>query len=128
MKKEIVNTDKAPKAIGPYSQGIKAGGFVFVSGQIPLEPETGIVVTGDIDVQTEMVLKNIAGVLEASGSSLEGVVKTTVYLKDMADFPKFNECYARFFHVDPPARATVEVSRLPRDVRIEIDAVAVAGS
>lgn len=128
MKKEIISTDKAPKAIGPYSQGIKAGGFIFVSGQIPLEPETGIVVTGDIDVQTERVLKNIAGVLEASGSSLEGVVKTTVYLKDMADFPKFNECYAGFFPVNPPARATVEVSRLPKDVRIEIDAVAVAGS
>lgn len=128
MKKEIISTDKAPKAIGPYSQGIKAGGFIFVSGQIPLEPETGIVVTGDIDVQTERVLKNIAGVLEAAGSSLEGVVKTTVYLKDMADFPKFNECYAVFFPVNPPARATVEVSRLPRDVRIEIDAVAVAGS
>lgn len=128
MQKEIINTDKAPKAIGPYSQGIKAGGFIFVSGQIPLEPETGIVVTGDIDVQTERVLKNIAGVLEAAGSSLEGVVKTTVYLKDMADFPKFNECYAGFFPVNPPARATVEVSRLPKDVRIEIDAVAVAGS
>ncbi|MDO8445271.1 MAG: RidA family protein [Deltaproteobacteria bacterium] len=128
MKKEIIITDKAPKAIGPYSQGVKAGGFIFVSGQIPLEPETGIVVTGDIDVQTERVLKNIAGVLEAAGSSLEGVVKTTVYLKDMADFPKFNECYAGFFPVNPPARATVEVSRLPRDVRIEIDAVAVAGS
>lgn len=128
MKKEIISTDKAPKAIGPYSQGMKAGGFIFVSGQIPLEPETGIVVTGDIDVQTERVLKNIAGVLEAAGSSLEGVVKTTVYLKDMADFPKFNECYAGFFPVNPPARATVEVSRLPRDVRIEIDAVAVAGS
>jgi len=128
MKKEVINTDKAPKAIGPYSQGIKAGGFIFVSGQIPIEPETGIVVTGDIDVQTERVLKNIAGVLEAAGSSLEGVVKTTVYLKDMADFPKFNECYAGFFPVNPPARATVEVSRLPKDVRIEIDAVAVAGS
>ncbi len=127
MRKEIINTDKAPKAIGPYSQAIKAGGFIFVSGQIPLEPETGIVVTGDIDVQTERVLKNIAGVLDASGSSLEGVVKTTVYLKDMADFPKFNECYAGFFPMNPPARATVEVSRLPKDVRIEIDAVAVAG-
>ncbi|HLB05126.1 MAG TPA: Rid family detoxifying hydrolase, partial [Thermodesulfobacteriota bacterium] len=91
MRKEIISTDKAPKAIGPYSQGIKAGGFIFVSGQIPLEPETGIVVTGDIDVQTERVLRNISGVLEAAGSSLEGVVKTTVYLKDMADFPKFNE-------------------------------------
>jgi|SRR3990172_5363214 len=128
MRKEIISTDKAPKAIGPYSQGIKAGGFIFVSGQIPLEPETGIVVTGDIDVQTERVLRNISGVLEAAGSSLEGVVKTTVYLKDMADFPKFNECYTGFFPVNPPARATVEVSRLPRDVRIEIDAVAVAGS
>lgn len=125
MQKEIINTDKAPKAIGPYSQGVKVGDFVFVSGQIPLDPGTGEVVPGDIDAQTERVLNNISAVLDAAGSSLEDVVKTTVYLKDMADFPKFNECYERFFSRNPPARATVEVSRLPRDVRIEIDAVAV---
>lgn len=125
MQKGIINTDKAPKAIGPYSQGVKVGDFIFVSGQIPLDPGTGVVVSGDIDAQTERVLNNISAVLDAAGSSLEDVVKTTVYLKDMADFPKFNECYERFFIRNPPARATVEVSRLPRDVRIEIDAVAV---
>lgn len=126
MRKEIINTDKAPKAIGPYSQAVRVGDLIFVSGQIPLDPETGSVVAGDIDIQTERVLNNISGVLEAAGSSMEEIVKTTVYLKDMADFPKFNESYARFFAENPPARATVEVSRLPKDVRIEIDAIAVA--
>lgn len=121
----IIGTNKAPKAIGPYSQAVKVGDIIFVSGQIPLDPETGSVVAGDIDVQTERVLNNISGVLEAAASSMEDVVKTTVYLKEMADFPKFNECYARFFAKNPPARATVEVSRLPKDVRIEIDAIAV---
>lgn len=125
MQKGIINTDKAPKAIGPYSQGVKVGDFVFVSGQIPLDPGTGVVVSGDMDAQTERVLNNISAVLDAAGSSLEDVVKTTVYLKDMADFPKFNECYERFFSRNPPARATVEVSRLPKDVGIEIDAIAV---
>lgn len=124
MHREVINTDKAPKAIGPYSQGIKAGDFVFVSGQIALDPEAGSVVPGDIAVQTERVLRNIGAVLDAAGSSMEDVVKTTVYLKDMADFPKFNECYARFFSGNPPARATVEVNRLPKDVMVEIDAVA----
>lgn len=127
MQKEIISTDKAPKAIGPYSQGVKVGDLVFVSGQIPIDPETGVVVSGDVDVQAERVLNNISAVLDAAGSSLEDVVKTTVYLKEMADFPKFNECYERFFSRNPPARATVEVSRLPRDARIEIDAVAVLG-
>lgn len=125
MKKEIISTDKAPKAIGPYSQGIKAGGLVFVSGQIPLDPDTGVPVSGDIAVQTERVLINISAVLVAAGSSLEDIVKTTVYLKDLADFASFNESYAGFFKENPPARATVEVSRLPKDVMIEIDAVAV---
>lgn len=128
MQKEIINTDKAPKAIGPYSQAVSAGGFIFLSGQIPLSPESGEVVTGGIELQTERVLQNLSAVLEAAGSSMEDVVKTTVYLKDMTDFPMFNECYARFFTRNKPARATVEVSRLPRDVRVEIDAVAVAGS
>lgn len=125
MQKEIISTDKAPKAIGPYSQAIRVGDLIFVSGQIPLDPETGSVVGGNVDVQTERVLNNISGVLRAAGSSMEDVVKTTVYLKDMADFPRFNESYASFFPVNPPARATVEVSRLPKDVRIEIDAIAV---
>lgn len=124
MKREVITTDKAPKAIGPYSQGIKAGDFVFVSGQIPLDPETGSVISGNIAVQTERVLRNIEAVLDAAGSSMEDVVKTTVYLKDLADFPNFNECYASFFSGNPPARATVEVNRLPKDVMVEIDAVA----
>lgn len=127
MLKEIINTDKAPKAIGPYSQAVRVGDLIFISGQIPLDPETGSVVGGNVDVQTERVLNNISGVLRAAGSSMENIVKTTVYLKDMADFPRFNESYAGFFPVDPPARATVEVSRLPKDVRIEIDAIAVVG-
>lgn len=126
MKKEVIRTDKAPKVIGPYSQAIRVGDFIFVSGQIPLDPETGSVIAGDIGVQTERVLNNIAEVLKAAGTSIKDVVKTTVYLKDMADFPKFNESYASFFAENPPARATVEVGRLPKDVRIEIDAVAVA--
>lgn len=128
MQKEIINTDKAPKAIGPYSQAIRAGGFIFVSGQIPLSPDSGEVVTGGIELQTDRVLQNISAILESAGASMEDVVKTTVYLTDMTDFSKFNECYARFFTSNKPARATVEVSRLPRDVRVEIDAVAVAGS
>lgn len=127
MQKETISTDKAPKAIGPYSQAIKAAGFIFVSGQIPIDSESGEVVAGDIDVQTDRVLKNIAAVLEAAGSSLGNVVKTTVYLKDLTDFTKFNERYASFFSVNPPARATVEVNRLPKDVRIEIDAIAAVG-
>ena len=125
MLKEIISTGKAPKAIGPYSQAIRVGDLIFVSGQIPLDPETGSIVAGDIDVQTERVLNNISAVLEAARSSMEDVVKTVIYLKDMADFSKFNESYARFFAKNPPARATVEVSRLPKDVRIEIDAIAV---
>lgn len=125
MKKEVISTDKAPKAIGPYSQAIRAGEFVFVSGQISLNPDSGEVVTGDIEAQAERVLKNVAAVLEAAGSSMEDVVKTTVYLKDLSDFPRFNECYARFFTKNPPARATIEASRLPKEVRVEIDAVAV---
>ena len=124
MKKEV-KTDKAPQAIGPYSQGIVAGGFVYCSGQIPLVPETGSLAAGGIEDQTRQVLKNVAAVLEAAGSSLDLAVKTTVYLQDMNDFAAMNKVYAEFFKAPAPARATVQVGRLPRDVKIEIEAVAV---
>ena len=124
--KQIIASTQAPQAIGPYSQGVQANGFLFLSGQIPLEPASGQVVAGDIAAQTERVLKNLQGVLQAAGSSLARVVKTTVYLKDLGDFGKMNEVYARFFSSEPPARATVEVARLPREVLIEIDLVALA--
>lgn len=119
-----VQTEHAPAAIGPYSQAIKAGGFVFVSGQIPIDPKTGEFVSGGVAEQTERVLKNLSAVLEASGSSLEQVVKTTVFLSDMKDFGAMNEVYARFFTSEPPARATVAAAGLPRDARVEIEAVA----
>ncbi len=122
--KITVSTSDAPRAIGPYSQGIKAGGFVFVSGQIALDPVTGKLAEGDIKVQTERVLKNVAAILEAAGSAMDMVVKTTVFLKDMGDFAAMNETYARFFDLEPPARSTVEAARLPKDVLVEIDAIA----
>jgi 2-iminobutanoate/2-iminopropanoate deaminase len=122
--KHSVQTDNAPRAIGPYSQGIKCNGFLFVSGQIPLDPATMQMVEGGIREQTERVLVNIKGVLEAAGSKLSRVVKTTVFLADLNDFTEMNEVYANFFREAPPARSTVQVSRLPRDVRIEIDAIA----
>ena len=122
----IVSTDRAPKAIGPYSQGVIANGFVFVSGQIPLDPATGQIVPGGIAEQTAQVFENMKNVLEAAGSSLEQAVKTTVYLKDMGDFAPMNEVYGRYFPANPPARATVEAARLPRDVRVEIDCIATA--
>jgi 2-iminobutanoate/2-iminopropanoate deaminase len=125
--KERVQTDNAPKAIGPYSQAIKANGFVFASGQIPLDPVTMQIVEGGIREQTERVMKNLEAVLQAAGSSLDGVVKTTVYLKDLTDFSEMNEVYGSFFKETPPARSTVEVARLPRDVRVEIDVIAVEG-
>ena len=121
---ESVATDRGPKAIGPYSQAIRANGFVFLSGQIALDPRTQQVVEGDIAVQTERVLENLKGIVEASGSSLQHAVKTTVFLADMDDFAAMNEVYARYFVTHPPARSTVEVSRLPRNVRVEIDLVA----
>jgi 2-iminobutanoate/2-iminopropanoate deaminase len=124
--KKIVSTDRAPKAIGPYSQAVVANGFVFVSGQVPLDPVTGQIVAGGIAEQTARVFENIRNVLEAAGSSLDQAVKTTVYLKDMGDFAPMNEVYARYFPANPPARATVEAARLPRDVRIEIDCIATA--
>jgi 2-iminobutanoate/2-iminopropanoate deaminase len=124
VRKEVVATSHAPAAIGPYSQGIRCGQLVFVSGQIPLDPATGKILEGDIAAQTEGVLKNLAAILEAAGSSLSRVLKTTVYLVDINEFAAVNEVYARFFAECPPARATVQVARLPRDVRVEIEAVA----
>jgi 2-iminobutanoate/2-iminopropanoate deaminase len=124
MKKQVVTTDKAPKAIGPYSQGIIANGFVFCSGQIPIDPTTGELNTGSIEDQTRQVLKNLAAVLEAAGSSLDDAVKCTVFLQDMNDFAKMNAVYAEFFKVPYPGRAAVQVARLPRDVKVEIEAIA----
>jgi 2-iminobutanoate/2-iminopropanoate deaminase len=122
--KQIIATERAPKAIGPYSQAVVLNGTAFLSGQIPLDPATGQIVEGDIAAQTGQVLENLKAVLEAAGSSLAAVLKTTVYLQDMGDFPKMNEVYGRYFSSNAPARSTVEVSRLPRNVRIEIDAIA----
>ena len=124
--KQIVSTEQAPKAIGPYSQAVKWNGMVFLSGQIPLDPATGQLVEGDVAAQTERVLENIRAVLAAAGSSLERVLKTTVFLKNMGDFPKMNEVYARYFPSEAPARSTVEAARLPRDVQVEIDCIAIA--
>ncbi|HEV2705977.1 MAG TPA: RidA family protein [Pyrinomonadaceae bacterium] len=124
--KQIVATREAPQAIGPYSQAVRAGGLVFLSGQIPLDPQTGEFVAGGIAEQTEQVLRNISKVLEAAGTGLDRVVKTTVYLADMDDFVAMNEVYKRYFDTEPPARSTVQAARLPRDARVEIDAVAVA--
>ena len=125
--KERIQTDKAPKAIGPYSQAIKAKGFVFASGQVALDPATMLIVEGGIREQTERVMNNLKAVLEAAGSSFDRVVKTTVFLADMNDFTAMNEVYGRFFGETPPARSTVQVSRLPRDVRVEIDVIALGG-
>jgi 2-iminobutanoate/2-iminopropanoate deaminase len=122
--REPVQTDKAPAAIGPYSQAIRAGGFVFVSGQIPIDPTTGQFVAGGIGEQTERVLQNLSAVLEAAGSGLNKVVKTTVFLADMQEFAQMNAVYAKFFTEAPPARATVAAAGLPRDARVEIEAVA----
>jgi 2-iminobutanoate/2-iminopropanoate deaminase len=127
MGKEVIATPEAPQAIGPYSQAVAAGPFVFCSGQIALEPATGGVSGEEVAAQTERVLLNLKAVLEAAGLSLGHVVKTTVFLKSMEDFPAMNEAYGRFFPADPPARSTVEVSRLPKDVRVEIEAVALRG-
>ncbi len=123
--REIITTDKAPGAIGPYSQAIKTGGMVYCSGQIPIDPTTGEFVSSDIAEQTEQVLKNLAAVLEAANTNLENVVKTTVFLADMGDFAAMNEVYARYFDGNKPARATVQAARLPRDARVEIDCIAV---
>ncbi len=124
--REVIVTDKGPKAIGPYSQGIRANGFIYLSGQIPLDPTTQQLVEGDVQVQTERVLRNIQGMLEASGSSIAKVVKTTVFLKNMSEFTAMNEIYGKYFRDDPPARSTVEVARLPKDVLVEIEVIALA--
>lgn len=127
MSKRDIKTDKAPKAIGPYSQAIQAGGMLFISGQIALDPQSGEIVGKDIATQTARVMKNLQGILEAAGANFESVVKCTIFLKDMGDFSKVNEIYGRSFPGVPPARATVEVSRLPKDVLVEIDAIAFMG-
>jgi 2-iminobutanoate/2-iminopropanoate deaminase len=123
----IIHTEKAPAAIGPYSQAIVAGNFVYTAGQIPLDPATGQIVQGDVTVQTERVMRNLTAVLEAAGTSWAQVVKTTVFLQDMADFPRVNEVYGRMIGDARPARSTVQVSALPRGVLVEIDAVALVG-
>ena len=123
--KEIVSTENAPGAIGPYSQAVKTGNMVFCSGQIPIDPATGEFVSNDIAEQTEQVLKNLSAVLEAAGTNLGNVVKTTVFLADMNDFAVFNEVYAKYFSDNKPARATVQAARLPRDARVEIECIAV---
>ncbi|HBA39225.1 MAG TPA: reactive intermediate/imine deaminase [Deltaproteobacteria bacterium] len=127
MKREAVQTDEAPRAIGPYEQAIKVDGFVFTAGQIPLDPKSGNIVEGGIAAQTRQVLENLKGVLIASGSSLERVVKATVFLKNMADFAAMNEVYAEYLGSARPARSTVAVAELPRGALVEIDLVALTG-
>ncbi len=124
--REVISTPNAPQAIGPYSQAIRANGFIFVSGQIPVDPTSQQLVQGSIAIQTEQVLRNLEAILIAAGSNLDQVVRTGVYLKDMAEFTAMNEVYERFFPQNSPARSTVEVARLPKDVRIEIDVIALA--
>ena len=124
--RELITTKDAPQAIGPYSQAIRANGFVFVSGQVAIDPATQQVITGEVAAQTERVLKNLSAILKAAGTGLEKVVRATVFLKNMGDFTAMNEVYARYFSSQPPARSTVEVSRLPRDVLVEIDVIALA--
>ena len=123
--REPLSTPHAPAAIGPYSQAIRAGDYLFVSGQIPLDPATGTLVEGDVAAQTHRVLRNLGAILEAAGASFQHVVKTTVYLADMNEFAAMNEVYAKYFVAPFPARSTVQVARLPRDVRVEIEVVAV---
>ena len=123
--KEIISTENAPGAIGPYSQAVKTGNMVFVSGQIPIDPATGQFVSEDVAEQTEQVFKNLRAVLEAAGSGLDKVIKTTVFLADMNDFAAMNEIYGKFFTSDHPARATVQAARLPRDARVEIECIAI---
>ena len=125
--KEIISTERAPQAIGPYSQAVRAGNLVFASGQIPIDPETKEFVSGGVAEQTEQVLKNLKAVFAAAGIGLDQIVKTTVFLADMDDFTAMNEVYGKYFAENPPARATVQAARLPRDAKVEIDAIAVSG-
>jgi len=122
--REIVSTDRAPQAIGPYSQAVKANGFLFISGQIPLDPVTGQIAYGGIEAQTHQVLNNLKAILEKEKLSFSNVVKATVYLKDMNDFALMNKVYSQYFEKEPPARVCVEVARLPKDVSVEIDLIA----
>jgi 2-iminobutanoate/2-iminopropanoate deaminase len=124
--RDVISTKDAPQAIGPYSQAIRANGFVFVSGQVAIDPATQQVLGGDVTAQTDRVLKNLSAILSAAGSSVEKVVRSTVFLKNMADFGAMNDVYGRYFKEKPPARSTVEVSRLPKDVLVEIDVIALA--
>jgi 2-iminobutanoate/2-iminopropanoate deaminase len=124
--REVISTKDGPQAIGPYSQAIKANGFVFVSGQVAIDPATQQVISGDVAAQTERVMKNLAGILKAAGSGLEKVVRSTVFLKNMGDFAAMNEVYGKHFTAEQPARSTVEVARLPKDVLVEIDVIALA--
>ncbi|HEV2356307.1 MAG TPA: RidA family protein [bacterium] len=126
MSKRIVRTEQAPQAIGPYSQAVVAGGFVYVAGQLALDPHTGQLVPGDVRIQTKRVMENIKAILEGAGSSMAGVVKTTVFLRDLNDFGAMNEIYGSYFQEDPPARSTVQVAKLPREGAVEIEVVAVA--
>jgi 2-iminobutanoate/2-iminopropanoate deaminase len=123
--KRVISSSDAPAAIGPYSQAVEAGGIVFLSGQIPLDPVSGVLVEGDIAAQTDRVMRNLQGVLRAAGLDFSNVVRTTIFLVDLGDFAQVNEVYGRRFPTDPPARATVQVSALPRGARVEIDAIAV---
>jgi 2-iminobutanoate/2-iminopropanoate deaminase len=124
MSKRIVRTEQAPQAIGPYSQAVVGGGFVYVAGQLALDPRTGQLVPGDVRIQTKRVMENIRAILESAGSSLDRVVKTTVFLRDLNDFGAMNEIYGSYFQEDPPARSTFQVAKLPRDGAVEIEAVA----
>ncbi|MGB7641572.1 MAG: RidA family protein [Terriglobales bacterium] len=126
LMRDVIATDGAPKAIGPYSQAIRAGGLLFTSGQVAIDPATQQVIAGDIAAQTDRVMKNLVAILETAGSGLEKVVRCTVFLKNMNDFGAMNEVYARYFKQAPPARSTVEVARLPKDVQVEIDVIALA--
>jgi len=124
--RDVISTKDAPQAIGPYSQAIRANGLVFVSGQVAIDPATQQVITGDVAAQTDRVLKNLSAILKAAGTGLEKVVRSTVFLKNMGDFAAMNEVYARYFNAAPPARSTVEAARLPKDVLVEIDVIALA--
>lgn len=126
--RQAVATDKAPKAIGPYSQAIKAGNLLFVSGQVPIDPATGAIIEGDIAAQTDRVMRNLSAILEAAGASMDHVVRCTVYLADMNDFAAMNEVYGSYFAQPAPARATIQAVRLPKDARVEIDVIASVNS